>query len=210
MKTLKLFHVLVATLLTSGCHKDRFSVTQTHADNATYLVMGQSNAYYMVQKQGSYLSSKLQSIHGGQVELLNCAVPGTFLNTWVPGGVNYEACTQRKASYKIAGIIFWQGEAEGVNGGPDVTTWAQQVTAMLNTLRGMLRMPGLPVVVVQIGPNVEHSPYWPTIQAEQAGLSVANLSVVSAKSAESDGSVHYTDAGYRLVADEITGAFEGN
>ncbi len=85
--------------------------------------------------------------------LIPCAVGGTSLDEWTPGGKLYtDAVTRaREAMEKgtLAGILWHQGEAD--SSPANVTSYATRFGAMIGQLRTDLHAETVPVVIGELG-----------------------------------------------------------
>lgn len=155
-----------------------------------------------------------------RIGLVNCAVGGTGIATWVPGGEQYEACRRTVAAtgLPVAGVVFWQGEQDAVT-----SPWrwdypkraADWGDAFRATLAGWRSDWGadLPVVVVRLAHNGDPAAYgdWATVQAQQDGLvGLPNLVLVDPEpvALQPGSAVHLDDASWLAVGERIAAAYQ--
>ncbi|HEV7404441.1 MAG TPA: sialate O-acetylesterase [Chthoniobacteraceae bacterium] len=88
-----------------------------------------------------------------KIGLIPCAVGGSTLASWKPGGPHYaEAVARTKVamrSGKLACILWHQGEADCAPG--QVAAYPAEFAAMIAQLRKDLETPDVPVIVGEIG-----------------------------------------------------------
>ncbi len=87
------------------------------------------------------------------IGLIPCAVGGTSLDQWKPGGALYQAAivraTEAQKRGQLAGILWHQGEAD--SGDPKkVASYAKRFSAMIGQLRKDLKAESVPVVVGEL------------------------------------------------------------
>jgi hypothetical protein len=95
-----------------------------------------------------------------RIGLIPCAVGGTSLEQWKPGGKLYASAVERAhvalKSGKLAGILWHQGEADSSK--EKTATYADRFAAMIAQLRTDLSAEKVPVIVGELGrfrPNFE-------------------------------------------------------
>ncbi len=201
------------------------------AKQAVILLMGQSNmlgAGMMPEefandpnvgidnkRQGpGYIAGSLLVQKLGPVQLFQCAVGGSQMDKWKPGGDLYQGCLTWAVSHiganqYLAGVFFDQGEAEATGAYGVGYPWAQNFTAMIRDLR--THYPDVPVVYVQLGPNTltpGDVPEWQYIQDQQASVNVSRCSMVNTNGLGVVGE-HYTKDGYVELGRRIAQAFGG-
>jgi hypothetical protein len=87
------------------------------------------------------------------VGLIPCAVGGTSLDQWKPGGALYGSAVSRTREAMrrgtLAGILWHQGESD--NAHDKVITYGDRFAAMIAQLRRDLGAEGVPLVVGELG-----------------------------------------------------------
>ena len=90
------------------------------------------------------------------IGLIPCAVGGTSLDQWKPGGALYQAAVARATAAmkqgQLAGILWHQGESD--SGDPKkVASYAERFSAMIGQLRQDLKTERVPVVLGELIPG---------------------------------------------------------
>jgi hypothetical protein len=112
----------------------------------------------------------VKSDPGIVVGLIPCAVGGTSLDQWKPGGELYVGAVARAREAmkrgKLAGILWHQGEADNTH--DKVVTYADRFASMIARLRADLGAENVPLVIGELGrfraENAEFNtivPGWP-------------------------------------------------
>jgi hypothetical protein len=106
------------------------------------------------------------------IGLVPCAVGGTPLSRWVKGGDLYEKCIARAKLVApdgtIDGVLWHQGEADTTTQ-ENADTYGTRLVQMFKDLRADLGIPGLPIVVGQLGPFLDPAKY-PFLDTVRAAL----------------------------------------
>lgn len=136
------------------------------------------------------------------IGLVPCAVGGTHLDQWKPGGELFEGAVARTRaamkSGRLRAILWHQGEAEAHAEG-DARSYIRRFGAFITALRADLGVSDAPVVVGQLCPSIYHRPEgaskFAPIMDEQLALlplHVANCGFVSSAGLRDKGdSVHF-------------------
>ncbi len=96
------------------------------------------------------------------IGLVPCAVGGTPLSRWMPGGDLYEnavsvvQCALRDGGV-LKGILWHQGEKDSVNA-DDANSYGQRLQQMIGRLRKELMAEHVPVVAGELGPFLTNRP----------------------------------------------------
>ncbi len=89
-----------------------------------------------------------------EIGLVPCAVGGSSLDEWRPGGKLYVTAAARARAAAVdgtlAGVLWHQGESDAQRR-DDARTYGQRLLAMFTRLRRDLEAPALPIVVGTIG-----------------------------------------------------------
>lgn len=95
-----------------------------------------------------------QSEPGITVGLIPCAVGGTPISRWQPGGDLFEEAVRRakiaQESGTLAGILWHQGESEAGNR-QRAEAYAQSLSKVIEGFRKELNAPDVPVIVGELG-----------------------------------------------------------
>jgi hypothetical protein len=191
---------LIVALLALGACSDkdgnRASVTSTLLNGgqgqappstpseSVYVFMGQSNMVGTTPHLKPLLDA----------EAVECAVGGTMISTWIPGGSNYRACMTKLAGRPIKGVFFFQGEQ-------DATTEPGRTHDWANAFRSIVSALNAPVVFAQLG-NVNDPalPYWDHIKTEQASIAMTGVRMIKTDDLDPREGVHFTQDGYKTIA----------
>lgn len=199
-------YLLIGCLLLTGCYKDRNhnpgsffpAAAQYHRSGGPLkvLIMGQSNAAYMSPSG----TASFQVAVDTPTQIVNCAVPGSYINDWMPGAVYYQACLN-KMPYPDA-IVWYQGEADAAPNG-DYLTWGAKFLTIVLGWRTQAGGP-IPIVFAQIARDQTNDypgfplPGWLTVKAQQANLHLANAVMITTDDLPADG-IHFQPSGYTLL-----------
>jgi hypothetical protein len=150
-----------------------------------------------------------------EVIMIQCAVGGTSIVQWAPGGTLqtqcegfYEQVLREFPTAKVATVLFWQGEADVVTPG---TPWAAEFTTLVRRWRDLWGNVPVEFCQIAINNNPVGWPYWSYIQAQQAGMSLPNTAMVTTMDVgdiSSDG-LHMTEEGLEIVGDKLARAYFG-
>ncbi|MCU4675243.1 sialate O-acetylesterase [Catenovulum sp. 2E275] len=114
-----------------------------------------------------------------KIGLVPTAVGGTPIRRWVKGGDLYEQALQKAkiaSQYgTIKGMIWLQGESDSDKSAKS-SIYAQQLKAMINSLRADLNQPDLAVVVGEIGYFIDQQDYPYAVDVRAAIKQVADES----------------------------------
>lgn len=165
---------------------------------------------------GEYFATEyLQHTNRPEVIVIQCAVGGTSINQWMPGGALDAQCQGYLAkviaefpSARVATVLWWQGEADtSLPGIP----WTQDFAAIVRAWR--FAFGNVPVEFCQLAAN--HSatgyPYWGYIQAQQASVSIPGVTMVQTQDIGNLASdnLHMTSVGLEIVGERLARAYFG-
>lgn len=173
--------------------------------NGVVLFLGQSNSLGLYNRVPNDVLRALQGRFPGVSSVLNCADGGQPLSAMEKGAWMYQACLDKiKNQNKVpALVIFWQGEAEPMNGLP-VSDWAYRFQSMIASFRTDLALPKLPVLYVRLGDQTLGYATWNEMRQQQESVSIQHGLMVSVDGIPTEGGwVHYTDDNYREIARRI-------
>ncbi len=136
-------------------------------------------------------AAALSTLANRSVRILSAAEGGTRVTCWEPGGTCYARLAPlRAAKARIEGIIWWQGDSEGVSADADVIEpYRDKLRRLLQTLRSDFRAPTLPILIVglqhychdeEAAPSTtcEEPPGWASIRAAQHAVAAGLRRVV--------------------------------
>lgn len=179
--------------------------------NQVYLSCGQSNSVRWSASPGRQtFAEKMQSVKAGNITVVSCGVPGSFMVDWLPGTTNYQNCLTAVSSYTVSGLIFNQGESEAEGSDPvAVSSWPVRFQSMVSGFRSDLGNSALPVVWVRLSGSLDNHPfYWNPMITVQTNNSFSNGAIVSTDGLVPDSGFHYSDADYAEIGQRIKNAFQ--
>jgi hypothetical protein len=156
------------------------------------------------------------------IGLIPCAKAGTAIAEWqrsMSDRTLYGSCLKRVRAAstmgKIAGLLFFQGEADGTDPQADSQverspyTWDKKFTAFITDFRNDLSLPDLPVVFAEIAPHPsgEPNPFRQMVKAQQRGLELPNGGMITTDGLEQKPDDHFTTESYRIIGDRFAEAF---
>lgn len=163
---------------------------------------------------GLFFARHLQENTKKSVGLIPCALGGSTIKQWSPQGKVlgdsslYGAMLNRARSAgleHIKGMIWYQGESEGIIGEPD--TYEEKLLQFIDAVREDLKQPDLPIIIIQIGRLNSRNPKmgkdWEAIRNIQQKVVKArpSLYITSAIDLELDDVAHLsTESNKRLGA----------
>ncbi len=132
---------------------------------------------------------------------VNIAHNGTLIAYWQRGTPLYTRMMNEVKNNHNSVVVFWQGEGEGIS--QTYIPWAQEFTKMVRCLREDVGFE-VPIVYVQIGQIASviypSTPYWTTVQEEQASVRLPNTIMISAADMFPGGdAIHYSQVQYRVM-----------
>jgi hypothetical protein len=140
------------------------------------------------------------------IGLVPCARGAASLQEWgraLSDDTLYGSCLKRLGAAapmgRIAGILFFQGEADaadpaGAKNSPSADDYAARFTAFVEDLRRDLGRPRLPVVFAQIGSTTtpDRFPRWRKVQEQQASVRLPCVSMIRTADLPTWDNVHHT------------------
>lgn len=165
---------------------------------------------------GEYFAMEyLRQTNRSQAIVIQCAVGGTGIAQWSPGGaldsqcqVYYQKVLTEFPTAKVATVLFWQGEADVTVPG---TPWAADFSSIVHAWRSLYG--NVPVEFCQLATN--HNPlgwlYWDYIQAQQASVSIPNATMVKTADIGNLGpdELHMTATGLEIIGQRLAQAYFG-
>jgi hypothetical protein len=156
------------------------------------------------------------------IGLIPCAQGGTTLDQWRPSLSDqtlYGSCLKRAGAAAtmgaVAGLLFFQGEADAVdpaqlvNQTASAHTYAAGFTALITRLRADLDQPRLPIVFAQIG-NHTASDYfvnWQIVQQQQAAVDLPCAAMITTADLPLRDAVHFTSESYAVIGQRYAEAY---
>lgn len=163
-----------------------------------------------------------------KIGLVPCARGTSSIEDWQPDisqNSLYGSCLKRTfaaSTYgEVAGILILQGEDDTMDpmSHPDralsAATWGMKFGALVKGLRFDLGQPDLPVIFAQIGQldGSTELPNWETVRAQQAGVSLPGVAMITTDDLFLQSDAHFTTEGqveigrrfaaaYRAILDE--------
>lgn len=169
---------------------------------------------------GLFFARALRRVRPRDVVLVPCAKGGSAIGQWAPGGGRdtlYGSCVARarEAGGHLAGILWYQGEADAEHPRVAAAGWTTDFTALIRAFRRDLVARDLPVVLVQIadapGPpdGSPKYPAWGMIQRQQGRHLLGCSAMVSATGLPlAADRQHLTTASQRLLGAKLAGAMD--
>lgn len=144
-----------------------------------------------------------------RIGLIPCAVGGTGLPEWAPGGELYTNAVARTRealkSGALRGILWHQGENEVAYGG--VETYGENFAALMSRMRADLGAENVPLVIGELGHFLEDvTAFNATLPQVAAGIPLCTY--VTAEDLTHNGDeVHFDAASFRLYGQRYATAF---
>jgi len=159
----------------------------------------------------SFGQTYLKKTGRSEVIIAMCAVGGTSIAKWKPGGELFNQCTNlyqtiqhKNPRAQMAGILFWQGEADKPG-----TPWAQNFIAMIRAFRASFGAE-IPVIFAQIDQyGLPIDPETAYIQAQQASVYYPSTTMVKTSDVQTYASdhIHITAPGLKIVGKRMAKAY---
>jgi len=156
------------------------------------------------------------------IGLIPCAKGNTTIHQWrrsLDDGTLYGSCLKRIAAAstmgKIAGILFFQGEADALN--PEIygerilsaEDYEERFNQFIEALRGDLNRPTLPIVFAQIGSQTAPEAFsnWEVVQQQQAAVDLPCVIMITTSDLSLYDGVHYTPESYQTIGRRFAEAY---
>lgn len=158
---------------------------------------------------------------GRAVGAVGCGVGGTGIREWQRGEAPYDACVTRLRALglRVAGLAFYQGEADTWSDGREprtlsdgVTlraphTWGTDFAAFVASFREDLGQPDLPVAFVRIAHSDRAGrDNWGTVQAAQDAVRLPGVVLVPSEPATLVDGLHLDAASHDRVGERLAAA----
>lgn len=131
-----------------------------------------------------------------EIGLVNCAVGGSPISSWLPGQEHLETCLAQLAEAKkageFAGVIFMQGEADAVL---HTETWPSDFNSMIAYLRAKTGS-SVPVAYGQIGAIRNADPIYNDFRSQQASVASSSIHMVVTYDLPIMDAYHFTKEAY--------------
>ena len=156
------------------------------------------------------------------IGLIPCAKSSSSISQWqrnLSDDSLYGSCIKRARAAstmgEVAGILFFQGEADAVDPilslelNPQPHRWAEQFTRLVADFRNDLSNPMLPVVFAQIGSYVEPEafPEWEIVQAQQASVQLPMVAMIQTGDLALQDNVHFSAQSYQIIGTRFAEAY---
>lgn len=200
---------ILGAVLMSGCSKDKshglgidslssvftpepIPPIQTFPGPALNVrIQGQSNAVRMTPNGVAGLQNTLHR----NLNVINCAVGGTYIREHMPGTAYFNSCEAQMPNPDI--IVWYQGESDSKPDG-DYQTWAVKFTVLLNEWQSLHGT--IPIVYAQIAtqtlttsqPTVFNFWNWQAVKDQQAQISVPHTTMVKTDDLALEDGIHLT------------------
>ena len=156
------------------------------------------------------------------IGLIPCAKGDSLIDEWqrnLSDSKLYGSCIKRARAAsvmgKIAGLLFFQGEADAVD--PDrypgkrrsAFDYTAKFSKFIHDVRHDLAAPHLPVVFAQIGTNKAPEAFvnWETVKEQQAMVNLPCASMITTDDLTLRDGVHFTTESYRTIGERFAKAF---
>ncbi|XP_049350970.1 probable carbohydrate esterase At4g34215 [Solanum verrucosum] len=119
----------------------------------------------------------------GVIGLVPCAVGGTSITEWAPGGFLYKNMIKRtkaatRGGGKIRALLWFQGESDAKTL-EDAKMYKVRLERFFKNVRHDLELPNL--TVIQVGIATALGPYMELVREAQREINIGNLKYVDAK-----------------------------
>ncbi|MDQ3850152.1 MAG: sialate O-acetylesterase [Actinomycetota bacterium] len=154
--------------------------------------------------------------HTAHIIVAPCAVAGTAMAQWQPGGALYDRCvrmTRRALASShgtLSGILFWQGEADAATAA-QAALWPGRFLSFAAGFRRDLRRPEAPLVFAVLGTNGEPQtlPGWEVVRQAQATIPLPPRAArIRVDGLPMEGGIHYTAAAQAVIGQRFAQAWE--
>jgi hypothetical protein len=168
---------------------------------------------------GLFFARALKARNRRPILLLPCAKGGSSIAQWTPGPGRdglYGSCLARARGLggRVRGILWYQGESDSASLAR-AEAWGEAFAALAAAFRRDLGASRLPIVFVQLADpparpdRAARYPGWSTVQAQQAGLRMQCMSMVTARGLERlEDELHLTTAAQRKLGTRLAAAMD--
>lgn len=167
--------------------------------------------------QLAFLNRMCELFPDDEIAVVPRSVPGVSIDTFVKSNrnnTNYGMALERvwwaledsPEPCEIAGVIWWQGEADAATTNANV--WANKFSQLISEIRVDLQDLSLPVVFVRLGEEALSTyTYWGQLRTQQNQMTMKNLKRVDIDDLPSlSDKVHYPTASYLAIGQRIADA----
>lgn len=205
--------VALSCLLLAGCYSGE------KRPEGTIAFLGQSNTDNLFKS--GMVQEEFQN-RGMNFNYVNCAVGGTPIKRWVPGGDLFESCMDKLNGRTVEAVFFLQGEAEGEAAnqpaGPqrdaDITAaahWSDSFKEVVRGLHSRLNESGMPVYfdILKLDETSSNALSWTMVRAQQESIRISHTFPVSIDGIDYDPAnpPHFTQHGYGQIAARFIAAY---
>ncbi|HEY8599405.1 MAG TPA: sialate O-acetylesterase [Thermomicrobiales bacterium] len=151
------------------------------------------------------------------IGLIPCAKGGSAIREWgqsMSDQTLYGSCLKRIRAAttrgQIAGILFFQGEAEGIAADEAAAqVYADRFSSVIESFRRDIGDPMVPLVFAQIGSYRASTPLvnWERIKAAQSTIILPCAAMITTSDLKLQDAVHYTTPSYRLIGERFADAY---
>lgn len=154
------------------------------------------------------------------IGLVQCAQNGSSMSEWIAESERwtiYPACIERATRAMemgdIAGVLVFQGEAEGLDlpryAAASIVPerWGADFLRLVDAFRADLGEPRLPVIFAQIGQTTRHAPYWEVVKAQQRAVDHPCVAMITSDDLPLRDDVHFTSNAYQTLGRRYAEAY---
>lgn len=155
------------------------------------------------------------------VGLIPCAKGASTIYEWqrrLDDNTLYGSCLKRIAAAstmgKVAGILFFQGEADALDPESDdrllsAHNYGERFSQFISDLRHDLGRPTLPIIFAQIGSHEAPEAFinWTVVQEQQASVELPCVTMITTNDLPLHDGVHYTTESYQIIGERFAAAY---
>lgn len=155
------------------------------------------------------------------VGLIPCAKGASTIYEWqrrLDDNTLYGSCLKRIAAAstmgKVAGILFFQGEADALDPESDdrllsAHNYGERFSQFISDLRHDLGRPTLPIIFAQIGSHEAPEAFinWTVVQEQQASVELPCVAMITTNDLPLHDGVHYTTESYQIIGERFAAAY---
>lgn len=154
-----------------------------------------------------------------RIGLVGCAVAGSPIANWRPGGADYDACLGRVRALglPVAAVLFAQGESDAW---PDAAAprpdaiprhrddWGEQFAGTVAAFRADLGA-DTPVLLARLAhaDQPDRGGAWAVVRAQQDAVAIPGVALIESEPATLRDPVHLDDASYAVVGERLAEAY---
>ena len=170
----------------------------------------------------SFAATVLERCPDMVIGLIPCATGNSSIYEWRKSWTDdtlYGSCLKRtraaSAKGKVAGLLFFQGEADALDPKqyrkrtllPD--QWEENLLLFVRNWRTDLGLPELPVVFAEIGTTSapDKFPNWAIVQEQQRGVQLPFVAMIPTQDLALKDEVHFTTQSYQMIGQRFAEAY---